>query len=166
MNLTSNFFFRALGTIFWIFRSMDFVYLKRSDRISILQTVLLFSGGLFVLYLVFHLEASNDLELYQQIISWLLLFSPLLIIFGSLNIETRLKAIGNGLSLPYLLLSLSYEPLFLISFFVHIYSWVEMELIVYRRMKQLKDFDFEKLKDNRKREIDFNDIRCVIVFVS
>lgn len=158
--------FRALGTVFWIFRSMDFVYLKRSDRISIVQTILLFSGGLFVLYLVFHLEASNDLEPYQQIISWLLLFSPLLIVFGSLNIETRLKAIGNGLSLPYLLMSLSYEPLFLISFFVHIFSWVEMELIVYRRMKQLKDFDFEKLKDNRRREIDFNDIRCVIVFVS
>lgn len=145
---------------------MDFVYLKRSDRISIWQTLLLFSGGLFVLYLVFHLEASNDLEPYQQVISWLLLFSPLLIIFGSLNIDIRLKSIGNGLSLPYILMSLSYEPLFLISFFVHIFSWVEMELIVYRRMKKLKDFDFVKLKDNRRREIDFNDVRCVIVFVS
>lgn len=119
-----------------------------------------------MLYLVFHLEASNDLELYQQIISWLLLLSPLLIIFGSLNMDIRLKSIGNGLSLPYILMSLSYEPLFLISFFVHIFSWVEMELIVYRRMKKLKDFDFEKLRDNRRRDIDFNDVRCVIVFVS
>lgn len=145
---------------------MDYVYLKRSDRISILQTVLLFTGGLFVLYLVFHLEASNDLESYQQVVSWLLLASPILILFGSLNMEIRLKSIGNGLSLPFILMSLSYEPLFLISFFVHIISWVEMELIVYRRMKQLKDFEFETLKDNRRREIDFNDIRCVCVFVS
>lgn len=145
---------------------MDFVYLKRSDRISFLQTFLLFTGGLFVLYVVFHLEASNDLEPYQQIISWLLLFSPLLIVFGSLNIDIRLKSIGNALSLPYILMSLSYEPLFLISFFVHIFSWVEMELIIYRRMKKLKDFDFEKLKDNRRRDIDFNDVRCVIAFVS
>lgn len=158
--------FRALGAIFWIFRSMDYIYLKRADRISILQTVLLFSGGLFILYLVFHLEASNDLEDYQQIISWLLLASPLLIFFGSLNVETRLKSIGNGLSLPYTLMSLSYEPLFLVSFFAHIFSWVEMELIIYRRNKQLKDFLFEKLKDNRRREIDFNDVRCVMVFVS
>lgn len=158
--------FRALGTVFWIFRSMDYVYLKRSDRISILQTILLFSGGLFVLYLVFHLEAGNDLEDYQQIVSWILLFSPLLIVFGSLNMEIRLKSIGNGLSLPFLLMSLSYEPLFLISFYAHIMSWVEMELIIYRRMKQLKDFEFEALRDNRRREIDFNDVRCVLVFVS
>jgi Phosphatidylinositolglycan class N (PIG-N) len=157
---------RALGTIFWIFRSMDYVYLKRSDRISVWQTLLLFSGGLFTLYLVFHLEASNDLEIYQQVFSWILLCSPILIMFGSLNIEIRLKSIGNALSLPYILMSLSYEPLFLISFFVHIFSWVEMELIVYRRMKQLKDFHFENCRDNRRREIDFNDIRCVMVFVS
>lgn len=155
-----------MGTIFWIFRSMDYVYLKRADRISIVQTILLFTGGLFVLYLVFHLEASNDLEKFQQIASWLLLFSPLLIFFGSLNVESRLKSIGNGLSLPYILMSLSYEPLFLISFFIHIFSWVEMELIIYRRMKQMKDFEFDMLKDNRRREIDFNDVRCVIVFVS
>lgn len=160
------YFNRALGTVFWIFRSMDYVYLKRSDRISILQTIMLFSGGLFVLYLVFHLEASNDLEVYQQIISWILLASPMLIIFGSLNMEIRLKSIGNGLSLPFLIMSLSYEPLFLISFFVHLISWVEMELIIYRRNKQLKDFEFENFKDDRRREIDFNDIRCVLVFVS
>lgn len=145
---------------------MDYVYFKRSDWISVLQTVLLFSGGLFVLYLVFHLEASNDLEAYQQIISWILLCSPVLIVFGSLNMEIRLKTIGNGLSLPFLLMSLSYEPLFLISFFVHLISWVEMELIIYRRRKLLSEFEFETLKDNRRREIDFNDIRCVIVFVS
>jgi GPI ethanolamine phosphate transferase 1 len=155
-----------LGTIFWIFRSMDYVYLKRSDRISVLQTILLFSGGLFILYMVFHLEASNELEYFQQIISWFLLFSPLLIVFGSVNMEIRLKAIGNGLSIPFILMSLSYEPLFLISFYAHIVSWVEMELIMYRRMKQLKDFEFENFKDNRRREIDFNDVRCVIVFVS
>ena len=152
--------------IFWIFHSMHYVYLKRFDRINILQTVLLFSGGLFILYVIFHLEESNGLEKYQQVVSWVLLFSPVLILFGSLNIETRLKSIGNGLSLPYILMSLSYEPLFLISFFVHTFNWVEMELILYRRRKQLKDFEFESFKDNRRREIDFNDIRCVMVFVS
>lgn len=151
--------------IFWIFHSMHYVYLKRFDRINILQTILLFFGGLFVLYLVFHLEESNDLEKYQQTVSWLLLFSAVLTIFGSLNIETRLKSIGNGFSLPYILMSLSYEPLFLISFFVHTFNWVEMELILYRRRKQLKDFEFENFKDTRRREIDFNDIRCVMVFV-
>lgn len=144
---------------------MDYVYLKRSDRISRLQTFVLFSSGLFILYLVFHLEHDNDLEKYQQIISWIILFSPLLIVFGSLNMEIRLKTIGNGLALPFILMSLSYEPLFLISFYAHIFSWVEMELLIYRRQKQLKDFDFEALKDNRRREVDFNDIRCVMVFM-
>jgi phosphatidylinositol glycan class N len=156
----------ALGTIFWIFRSMDYVYLKRSSRISVVQTVLLFAGGLFALYVVFHLEAGNGLELYQQIVSWILLASPLLIIFGPLNMEIKLKLIGNGFSIAYILMSISYEPLFLLSFFVHIYSWIEMELIIFRRMKQLKDFDFESFKDDRRRRVDFNDIRCVLVFVS
>lgn len=80
--------------------------------------------------------------------------------------EIRLKSIGNGLSLPFILMSLSYEPLFLLSFFVHVFSWVEMELIIFRRRKLLKEFEFEKLKDERRREVDFNDVRCVLVFVS
>lgn len=145
---------------------MDYVYLKGSNWINILQTVLLFTGGLFILYTIFHLEAENDLEFYQQIISWTLLLSPFLIIFSPVNMETRLKSIGNGLSLPFTLMSLSYEPLFLLSFFVHVYSWIEMELIIFRRRKFLKEFEFEKLKDDRRREVDFNDVRCVLVFVS
>lgn len=159
-------FYRALGTIFWIFRSMDYVYLKRSSKISIIQTLLLFSGGLFILYLIFYLEAGNALLPIQQIISWMLLLSPILIIFGPLNMEIKLKLVGNGFSLCYILMSTSYEPLFLISYFVHLYSWVEMELIIFRRMKQIKDFTFEKLPDNRRREVDYNDIRCILVFVS
>lgn len=145
---------------------MDYVYLKGSNWINILQTVLLFTGGLFILYTIFHLEAENDLEFYQQIISWSLLLSPFLILFSPVNMEIRLKSIGNGLSLPFTLMSLSYEPLFLLSFFVHVYSWVEMELIIFRRRKLLKEFEFEKLKDERRREVDFNDVRCVLVFVS
>lgn len=145
---------------------MHYVYLRRYDVINIFQTILLFSGGLYVLYLVFHLEENNDLGKYQQIASWALLISPILVFFGSLNLETRMKSIGNGLSLPYILMSLSFEPLFLISFFVHIFNWIEMELILYRRRKQIKDFEFENFRDNRRREIDFNDIRCAMVFVS
>lgn len=158
-------YFRALGTIFWIFRSMDYIYLKRSDRTSIAQTLFLFSGGLFILYLVFHLEANNDLEFYQQAISWCLLMSPILIFMSSRNMEIRLKSIGNTLSIPFILMSLSYEPLFLISFFIHIISWIEIELIIYRRQKQLKDFEFEHLSDPRRRELDYNDVRCVLVFM-
>lgn len=144
---------------------MDFIYLKRSDRFSVLQTVVLFAGGIFILYLVISLETGNELENYQQIISWLLIASPILILWRSYNMEIRLKSIGNAFSLPFVLMSLSYEPLFLIFFFAHIISWVEMELIVYRRMKKMTDFHFEKIRDNRRREIDFNDIRCVMVFV-
>lgn len=145
---------------------MDYVYLKRSCKISIIQTVLLFSGGLFILYLVFYLESNNSLLLAQKIISWMLLLSPVFIFFGALNMEIKLKLVGNGFALCYILMSTSYEPLFLLSYFVHAYSWVEMELILYRRMKQLKDFSFESLQDNRRREVDFNDIRCILVFVS
>lgn len=144
---------------------MDFVYLKRSDRFSILQTVILFTGGLFILYLVISLETGNDLEDYQQIISWILIASPLLIFLRSYNMEIRLKSIGNAFSLPYVLMSLSYEPLFLIFFFAHVFSWVEIELIIFRRMKKMQDFHFARIRDNRRREIDFNDIRCVMVFV-
>ena len=144
---------------------MDYVYLKRSDYISRLQTIVLFSSGLFILYLVFHLEANNELNQYQQVASWIILVSPVLIIFGSRNMEIRLKTIGNGLCLPFILMSLSYEPLFLISFYAHIFSWVEMELVIYRRQKQIKDFNFEPSNDPRRREIDFNDVRCVMVFM-
>jgi phosphatidylinositol glycan class N len=144
---------------------MDYVFLKRASCVRILQTVLLFTGGLFILYTIFHLEAGNDLEFYQQIISWALLISPVLVIFAPINMEIRLKSIGNGFSLPFILMSLSYEPLFLLAFFFQIFNWVEMELIMYRRKKLIKEFEFEKLKDERRRDLDFNDIRCVLVFM-
>lgn len=144
---------------------MDYIFLKRGSLIRILQTILLFTGGLFILYTIFHLEEGNDLEFYQQIVSWALLISPILIIFAPINMEIRLKSIGNGFSLPFILMSLSYEPLFLLSFFVHIFSWVEMELIMFRRKQLLKEFEFEKLKYERRRDLDFNDIRCVLVFM-
>lgn len=98
--------------------------------------------------------------------SFFLVFSPVLIIFGSLNMEKRLKSIGNGFSLPFILMSLSYEPLFLLSFFIHLVSWVEMELIVCRRNKQLQELVFEEQKNERKRDINFNDLRSALVFVS
>lgn len=97
----------------------------------------------------------------------LLVCSPVLIVGGSLNMELRLKAIGNGLSLPYIMMSLSYEPLFLLAFFISLYNWVEVEIILCsRRMKQLKDFQFVEPKIDRKRDIGWNDLRSAAVFVS
>jgi hypothetical protein len=90
-----------------------------------------------------------------------------LIFFGGINVELRLKAIGNALCLPFILMSLSYEPLFLLSYFINLFNWIEVELILYqRRGRALKDLIFYEPKLERKREISFDDLRIALVFVS
>lgn len=69
---TKNSILLILGTVFWIFRSFDYAYLKRFDKISIAQSILMLCGGLFFLYLVISFVNNDDIALYQQFISWIM----------------------------------------------------------------------------------------------
>ncbi len=75
-------FDRILGTIFWIFKSLDYVYLKRFTRVLLLQSVLMFVGGLFFLYLVVNFSNNIEIGFYQQLFAWILCKFSWFILFG------------------------------------------------------------------------------------
>lgn len=63
---------RIFGTIFWILKSLDYTFLKRYDKLSIVQSTVMFSGGLFFMYLVIAFTNDNGINIYQQTVSWIL----------------------------------------------------------------------------------------------
>lgn len=70
-----NYFYkckRIFGTIFWILKSLDYTFLKRYDKLSIIQSTVMFSGGLFFMYLVIAFSNDNGINIYQQAVSWIL----------------------------------------------------------------------------------------------
>lgn len=81
--------------------------------------------------------------------------------------EMRLKMIANGFSVPFILMSLSYEPLFLLAFFINLLNWAEVEMLLINRiLKNLKELIFYEPKLERKRDICFDDLRIGLIFVS
>lgn len=74
--------------------------------------------------------------------------------------------IANGFSLPFILMSLSYEPLFLLAFFINLLNWTEVEMMLASKGRSLKELMFYEPKMDRRRDICFDDLRIGLVFVS
>lgn len=92
-------------------------------------------GSLNYLWIIYDLNAQNGLSEVKQLISWIvLLVSFVLPTISPNSFRDRLMAIMSSLALPYALMSLSYEPLFLMTFTSNIYYWVSM---IYTDKKQL-----------------------------
>lgn len=92
-------------------------------------------GSLNYLWIIYDLNAQNGLSEVKQLISWIVLFVSFVLPTISPNsFRDRLMAIMSSLALPFALMSLSYEPLFLMTFTSNIYYWVSM---IYTDKKQL-----------------------------
>lgn len=92
-------------------------------------------GSLNYLWIIYDLNAHNGLSELKQLISWIALFVSFVLPTISPNsFRDRLMAIMSSLALPFTLMSLSYEPLFLMTFTSSVYYWVSM---IYTDKKQL-----------------------------
>lgn len=92
-------------------------------------------GSLNYLWIIYDLNARDGLSEVKQLISWtVMIVSFVLPTISPNSFRDRLIAIMSSLALPYTLMSLSYEPLFLMTFTSNIYYWVSM---IYTDKKQL-----------------------------
>lgn len=92
-------------------------------------------GSLNYVWIVYDLNAREGLSEIKQLISWsALIVSFVLPTISPNSFRDRLMAIMSSLALPFSLMSLSYEPLFLMIFTSNIYYWVSM---IYTDKKQL-----------------------------
>ncbi|XP_026474783.1 GPI ethanolamine phosphate transferase 1-like isoform X2 [Ctenocephalides felis] len=101
-----------LGGLLWIILSI--LQFKRSlDITSMIQILFLLMSMLVVVSTRNNFKERLGLPLKNMIVSWILLVvSPLFILVASLQITLRLKHIGRGLAVPFILLSVGHEPIF------------------------------------------------------
>lgn len=133
-------------------------YAATSDRnlFKFSNFVVFAVGALNCLWIIHDLSERDGLNEFKQFIAWISLsmiqqlslymagFTHLLILFAvfsfilpttsSNSFRDRLMAIISSLALPYCLLSLTYEPLFYMTFTSNIYYWVSM---IYTDRKQM-----------------------------
>lgn len=139
-------------------------YATTSDRTTFkLANLAVFTtGALNCLWIVYDLQERNGLSEYRQFIAWISLSKwrankfdcSTLCYFNITNLSfvvftvvsfilpttspnsfrDRLMAIISSLALPFSLMSLSYEPLFYMTFTSNIYYWVSM---IYTDQKQM-----------------------------
>lgn len=134
-------------------------YAATSDRnaFKIANLIVYAVGALNCLWIVYDLNEQKGLNEFKQFIAWMtmsmiitfpstlfkfftnhkfifLVVSFILPTISPNSFRDRLMAIISGLALPFSLMSLSYEPLFLMTFTSNIYYWISM---IYTDRKQM-----------------------------
>ncbi|KFB53214.1 AGAP003222-PA-like protein [Anopheles sinensis] len=105
--------------------------LKKSSSLLLFKLFALFMHLLQTanfLFIINCIERSHAVPQLSRTLCWV--FSALGILspfFASSSVTERMLAIFSGLSGPYMMLSLSYEPLFLFCFCFTLYSWIYLE---------------------------------------
>lgn len=116
---------------------MGFIWEKRLNRI---ETNHLVDSTRFVqLPMLIHYRVPLSLwklnfSQYSLSSKFFTVFSFVLPTMSSNSLRDRLSAIISSLALPYILMSLSYEPLFFMTFSSCVYYWVSM---IYTEKKQM-----------------------------
>ncbi|CAL1547844.1 unnamed protein product [Lymnaea stagnalis] len=145
--------------------------------------MLIFSQIFLVCLSVVTVKLTSDsitrregLPLVCQLSSWFILgCGPFLPMMCLTNLRARLFSLSLGFFAPYLLLSITYEGLFIVSLFSLLYFWLEMEYETNNRSGDLKfeqvDFRHEGLvKDNItsptfSRHLELSDLRRAFFFI-
>lgn len=122
------------------------------------------TGALNCLWIVHDLQERNGLNEYRQFIAWTTLIVSFILPTVSPNsFRDRLMAIISSLALPFSLMSLSYEPLFYMTFTSNIYYWVSM---IYTDQKQMYSKQIEQVDTDRSIEsVDFKRAFICIIYV-
>eukprot|EP00117_Sycon_ciliatum_P027549 scpid34655/ scgid22356/ GPI ethanolamine phosphate transferase 1; MCD4 homolog; Phosphatidylinositol-glycan biosynthesis class N protein len=102
---------------------------RRERMLSCLQYGLFLVAG-YVVNAVAQRKRSGLPLAWQQMCSWcLLIVSPCLPILGTRRIGMRLVRIAMAISTVYLLMSISYESLFMVTLCVVVFSWLSLEAL-------------------------------------
>lgn len=112
-------------------------YAATSDMspFKIANLVVYATGALNCLWIAYDLNEQKGLHEFKQFISWITLIASFVLPTISPNsLRDRLMAIISSLALPFCSMSLSYEPLFYMTFTSNIYYWVSM---IYTDRKQM-----------------------------
>ncbi|XP_052863385.1 GPI ethanolamine phosphate transferase 1-like [Anopheles cruzii] len=160
----SNVYLLILSIIAWTVTNI--VILKRgtlSAFLTMANILLQLLQAANLLYIISAIESSQSVPQWSRTCCWVFsalgLVTPLL---ASTTIADRMLALFSGLSAPYTMLSLSYEPLFLLCFCLTLYSWIEVESFLVHG--KVKNFSFCSSKTPRA-PVDVQQTRRSLAFM-
>lgn len=99
-------------------------------------------GAINHLLIVYDLDNKHGLSEFKQAISWIVFgLSFALPLMSPNSFRDRLTAILSSLCIPFTMMSLSYEPLFFMTFSSSIYYWVLMVYTLRRQQHSIPDVE-------------------------
>ncbi|XP_053679452.1 GPI ethanolamine phosphate transferase 1 [Anopheles nili] len=140
----SSFLLLSFSVIVWTVINITSIY-KTKHGFVFKSTMLLIHllQPINLLVLINFIEGSKHIPMICRSLCWMFsAFGLLLPFFTSTCIQDRVWALFNGLSAPYMMLSLSYEPLFLLCFCYTLYVWLQLENIASNKTIKLNAFYF------------------------
>nr|XP_050049982.1 GPI ethanolamine phosphate transferase 1-like [Dermacentor andersoni] len=117
---------------------------QRSVILTAAQIVLIWVAIAIVRSTADSIERKEGLPLFNQILSWLLLiFSPVLCLFSTTSLLNRLQNLTLSLLVPFLLMCIFYESLFLMALCFVMFLWISIEHQLSGSTLRLQDMTFE-----------------------
>lgn len=156
----------VFGVLLWsVANTMVNIKYTENYMFRCMQCVVCWSSAVNLLISIYMIETGIDLSWMNRTLSWLFLVISFVIPFTtSTTIVIRLMAITINYAVPFMILSLSYEPLFLFAFSVSMFSWLlaENEIATYSQKITKLSFLYEITQN---KPVDFGDFRRALTFV-
>uniref|UniRef100_A0A2M4BCR0 GPI ethanolamine phosphate transferase 1 n=1 Tax=Anopheles marajoara TaxID=58244 RepID=A0A2M4BCR0_9DIPT len=130
--IDSNVYLLIISIIAWTVANMiiirNLILPKFVTRASLMVHLL---NAVNMLYIIHVIESNHSIPVRNRALCWIFSVLGLLMpLFSRSTIADRTLSLISGLSIPYTMLSLSYEPLFLLSFCLTLYGWLEAECLI------------------------------------
>ncbi|XP_058128758.1 GPI ethanolamine phosphate transferase 1-like [Anopheles ziemanni] len=158
----ANVYFLYASIAIWTVANIT-VLMKSSSLLlfklfTLLMHLLQSANFLFILYCI---DKSHAVPQFSRTMCWVFsAFGVLSPFFSTSSVTERMLAIFSGLSGPYMMLSLSYEPLFLFCFCCTLYNWFYVEQSEAQRSKQR---DSSTASDSKPCGVE--DVRRILAFM-
>lgn len=141
-------------------------FLSTPSKFSFWQLTLTLLASTNLVYIIYCLDNGLGVPVLNQIGCWWISIGALLTpMLAPLSLKHRIEAIENALIIPYMLMSLSYEPLFLLALVLNVRYWIESELLLHQDMETTASLTFEVEQNYETRLVNLGDVRRVTKFV-
>ncbi|XP_055594011.1 GPI ethanolamine phosphate transferase 1 [Uranotaenia lowii] len=155
----------VLGLVMWLLTSA-YIVIKSSENLVFLiaQSIVSIILATNMVFSIIFIEKGHTLNILNQTMSWVLLVVAVIIpLLSTTNLSNRIKIVMLNMACPYLMLSLSYEPLFLLVYCISLYCWIFLETKL-QAQQELSRFSFRSNFPVYK-IVDVEDIRRSFMFV-
>uniref|UniRef100_A0A1Q3FC79 GPI ethanolamine phosphate transferase 1 n=1 Tax=Culex tarsalis TaxID=7177 RepID=A0A1Q3FC79_CULTA len=155
-----------LGVLSWTFVNFKLIR-KYIDNTLIrhLQTLVCLLHPLNIMYSIYEVERGSHVPILSKLFSWTFAGTSLCLpLITKTLVTNRLASIIMNLSGIYAMLSLSYEPLFLLFFCMSLVTWILAEQILSDDIKEITTLSFINNICSYK-SVDFEDFRRSLIFV-